>query len=67
MEDEDAPALRRPMVQPTIRLGDKLEGRSVGELEDYKTALAAEIQRVDAEIAGRRSHLAAAEALFKKP
>lgn len=42
-----------------------LEPLSIGELEDYIAELRAEIARVEAKIAAKRSHLGAASALFK--
>ena len=44
-----------------------LDIMSVDELKAYVEALKAEIARAEAAIAGKSAHLAAADALFKKP
>ncbi len=62
-EDEESPRIK----QATDRLGRPLDGVSVAELEVYIRALETEIARVQAEIARRSDHRAAAEALFKRP
>ena len=55
----------RPKPKPQIVVGEKLEALSVGELEERIVALREEIQRVVAELGGKRARVAAAEALFK--
>lgn len=55
----------RPKPEPEIVVGEKLETLSVGELEARIGALRQEIERVEAELASKRSRVAAAEALFK--
>jgi len=49
---------------PTLR---DLEPLSIAELQGYIEELKAEIARVEAKIAGKRSHLGAAAAFFKPP
>jgi uncharacterized small protein (DUF1192 family) len=61
MEAEDLEP-RRKVKQPLV-----LDRLSVEELGDYRAELEAEIVRVDAEIRERRGHIAAAEALFRRP
>ena len=61
MEAEDLEP-RRKVKQPLV-----LDRLSVEELREYRAELEAEIQRVDAAIKERRGHIAAAEALFRKP
>lgn len=46
-------------------VGDSLETLSIGELEARLAALKVEIGRIEAEIATKRKHEAAASALFK--
>lgn len=48
-----------------IGVGDDLGQLSIGELERRIEALQAEIVRVEAELAAKRRHEAAASALFK--
>ncbi len=55
----------RPKPKPEIVVGEKLETLSVAELEARVGALRQEIERVEAELASKRSRVAAAEALFK--
>jgi uncharacterized small protein (DUF1192 family) len=57
----------RPPPSKAASIGDNLETLSVAELESRIAALAAEIERVRAELAKKRAHDAAASALFKKP
>lgn len=57
---------QRPAPSKAIGIGDNLETLSVGELEQRIAALAAEIDRVKAELAKKRAHEAAASALFKR-
>jgi uncharacterized small protein (DUF1192 family) len=40
---------------------------SVGDLKEYVATLQAEITRVEAAIKAKQSHMAAMDALFKKP
>lgn len=49
-----------------IAVGQPLEGVSIGEMETRIEALRAEIARLEAEIARRQDHRAAADALFKR-
>jgi uncharacterized small protein (DUF1192 family) len=56
----------KPKPARTITIGENLETLSVGELESRLEALRGEILRVEAEIAGKRKHTAAADALFAK-
>lgn len=50
----------------SITIGDNLETLSVAELETRIDALAAEIDRVQAERDKKRAHEAAAAAIFKR-
>jgi uncharacterized small protein (DUF1192 family) len=50
----------------TITVGESLDNVSLAELEARVAALAAEIERVKAEIAKKRAHEAAAAAIFKR-
>lgn len=61
MEAEDLEP-RRKVKQPLL-----LDRLSVEELREYRGELEAEIGRVDAAIKERHGHIAAAEALFRKP
>ncbi len=56
-----------PRKAPTAgaTVGEALDKLSVADLEARVASLAAEIVRVEAEIAKRRAHEAAAAALFK--
>lgn len=49
-----------------IEVGQTLETLSVAELEQRISALKAEIARVEAELAKKKAHEAAAAALFKR-
>lgn len=60
MDEEEE---RRARVQ--AGLPRPLVGLSIDELETYKTVLQAEVARVEAEVAERRSVRGAAEALFR--
>ncbi len=42
-----------------------LEDMSIDDLQEYIATLKAEIERVEADIAGKQSQMGAAEALFK--
>lgn len=57
----------RPAPPKLVGIGDNLETLSVAELENRIAAFAAEIDRVKAELARKRAHESAAEALFRKP
>jgi uncharacterized small protein (DUF1192 family) len=57
----------RPKPKASAGIGDNLETLSVAELEQRIAAFSAEIERVKAELARKRAHESAAEALFKKP
>jgi uncharacterized small protein (DUF1192 family) len=61
MEAEDLEPRRK--VKQTVPL-DRL---SIEDLSDYRAELEAEIARVDGAIKDRRGHIAAAEAMFRKP
>lgn len=56
----------RPKPKPAIAVGESLETLSVAELTARIEALQAEIVRVEAELARKRAHEAAASALFKR-
>lgn len=55
----------RPGARTSASLGDNLETLSVAELEQRIAAFADEIERVKAELARKRAHENAANALFK--
>lgn len=57
----------RPTPPKAASIGENLETLSVAELEARIAAFTAEIERVNAELARKRAHENAAEALFKKP
>lgn len=59
-DDDTNPKTKKPVLK-------SLDALSVAELRDYLHFLAAEGQRVEAEIARKEKHLQAADALFKKP
>jgi uncharacterized small protein (DUF1192 family) len=59
--DENAP---KPVKAVTV--GEPLHTLSVAELDARVAALKAEITRVEAELTAKRSHEAAAAALFKR-
>ena len=62
MMDEEAPR------KPDAALAPKnYDGWSVGDFEAHLRALKAEIARAEAAMAGRKSSMAAADALFRKP
>lgn len=56
----------RPKVKPMATIGDNLETHSVAELEARIEAFRSEITRVEAELAKKRAHEAAAAQLFKR-
>ena len=55
----------KPKPPRTATLGEALETFSVAELQARLLALQAEIGRVEAELAARKAHEAAAAQLFK--
>jgi uncharacterized small protein (DUF1192 family) len=55
----------KPKPKREIIVGEKLEGLSVDELKERIAALTAEIGRVEAELAAKQKHEAAARSLFK--
>lgn len=55
----------RPAPRTSVSLGDNLETLSVAELEQRIAAFSEEIERVKAELARKRAHESAAEAIFK--
>ena len=57
--DEDV-----PKPKPAIVLGEDLQRCSLAELAERIEALKAELARVDAEVAAKRTHAQAAAALF---
>ncbi|MGE0024826.1 MAG: DUF1192 domain-containing protein [Hyphomicrobium sp.] len=59
--------LKPPPKPATASVGENLETLSVAELEQRIAAFAAEIARVEAELARKRAHESAAAALFRKP
>lgn len=54
-----------PKARKTFAIGENLSTLSVGELEDRIAALAAEIDRVKAEVDAKKKHSAAAASIFK--
>jgi uncharacterized small protein (DUF1192 family) len=56
----------KPKVTAGATLGEDLTKFSVAELEARIAALQSEITRVEAELATKRSHEAAAAAFFKR-
>jgi uncharacterized small protein (DUF1192 family) len=56
----------KPKAPKGVTLGESLESLSVGELEARITALNKEIERVQAELAAKKAHEAAAAAVFKR-
>ena len=61
-KDEDPP-LAKPTALP--QLGADLSQLSVGELEEYTTALVNEVERVKAVIAAKKAALNAADSVFR--
>jgi uncharacterized small protein (DUF1192 family) len=55
----------RPPVNKAVTLGDDLTKLGVQELEARIAALREEITRVEAELAAKKKHEAAAAAIFK--
>lgn len=56
----------KPKVVKAVTVGEDLKTLSVAELEARIAVLKEEIARVEAEIAAKRKHEAAAAALFKR-
>ncbi len=56
----------KPKPAKALTVGEDLSTISVGELEARITALEAEIQRVQAEIATKKARASAAADLFKR-
>jgi uncharacterized small protein (DUF1192 family) len=63
MQDEDElPQRRRRRLEPLA-----LDMLGIDELNDYIAELRGEIARVEADIARKQGHRAAADAFFRKP
>ncbi len=56
----------KPKAPKGVTLGESLETLSVSELEARIGALRQEIERVQAELAAKKAHEAAAAAIFKR-
>jgi uncharacterized small protein (DUF1192 family) len=56
----------KPKAPKGITLGENLESLSVAELQARIAALNAEIVRVEAELAAKKAHEAAAASIFKR-
>jgi len=56
----------KPKTAKGITLGESLESLSVAELDARIKSLEQEIERVRAELAGKKAHEAAAAAIFKR-
>ncbi|HEU0160131.1 MAG TPA: DUF1192 domain-containing protein [Hyphomicrobiaceae bacterium] len=56
----------KPTPTKGITLGESLANLSISELEARVVALAAEIERVQENIAAKKAHEAAAAAVFKR-
>ena len=56
----------RPAPKRAITVGEDLKAMALAELEARVAALAAEIGRVEAEIALKRAHGKAADDIFKR-
>jgi uncharacterized small protein (DUF1192 family) len=56
----------KPKAPKGVTLGESLESLSVGELEARIVALRQEIERVQAELTAKKTHEAAAAAVFKR-
>lgn len=63
MFEDDAPQQPNP---DAIVPGEDLSGFSIEALEERKSVITAEIERIDAMIASKQSGRAAAEAVFKQ-
>ena len=62
IEDDEAPKPPPGRLQPL-----RLEPMGLAELTAYREELMAEIARVDAEMARKKSHLGAADTFFRRP
>ena len=56
----------RPKPSKAITFGGDLKNLSIAELNERVVALAAEIERIKAELQAKQAHEAAAAALFKR-
>ena len=56
----------KPKTSKAITVGEDLKTLSVAELNERIVALAAEIERIKAELQAKQAHEAAAAALFKR-
>jgi uncharacterized small protein (DUF1192 family) len=56
----------KPKAPKGVTLGENLESLSVAELQARIAALNAEIVRVEAELAAKKAHEAAAASIFKR-
>jgi uncharacterized small protein (DUF1192 family) len=56
----------KPKPSKAVTLGEDLTTLSVGELQARIAALNGEIARVEAELAAKRAHEAAAASIFKR-
>jgi uncharacterized small protein (DUF1192 family) len=61
IEEDDTPKAPQTRLAPL-----RLDSLGVAELSAYRDELMAEIARVDAETARKRSHLSAADAFFRR-
>jgi uncharacterized small protein (DUF1192 family) len=56
----------KPKASKAITVGEDLKNLSIAELNERVVALAAEIERIKAELAAKQAHEEAAAALFKR-
>ena len=56
----------KPKASKAITVGEDLKNLSIAELNERIVALAAEIERIKAELAAKQAHEEAAAALFKR-
>jgi uncharacterized small protein (DUF1192 family) len=56
----------KPRTSKAITIGEDLKALSIAELNERIVALAAEIERIKAELQAKQTHEAAAAALFKR-
>jgi uncharacterized small protein (DUF1192 family) len=56
----------KPKASKAITIGEDLKSSSIAELNERIAALAAEIERIKAELQAKQAHEAAAAALFKR-
>jgi uncharacterized small protein (DUF1192 family) len=56
----------KPKPQKGVTLGESLESLSVAELQARIASLHEEIARVEAELAAKKAHEAAAASIFKR-